>query len=459
MRRLLPAALITLLLLLPLRAGSALAQDGPSSPPPTGAGAPSVTLSPTRAEGVVDAGQLVGPFGLRNGTGQAYGVRVIPVLLAQRRDGGLGLRDDAAGLTQAGRLLRVRGGRFTLEPGADRALPGEVRRPSRTGGLYAGLLFRAVPREKRRRPDTGPRTPQIENALELTASVFLDPPPDKRRVRLAAAGPIRAEQAGEGRLRLLAPVLNRGNAYEPVRGRVRIRSTRGRRSVPARLRGLKVLPDATVDLAAEPTARLEPGDYEIAGDLEAGGRRFRSRGRMRLVGVNEIEARAARLASLANPEAIRGEQVEVKAGFLNTGNVPYAPTAEVEARSQAGGVSGPVAARVPLSADGPARPGQEGALAGRLALPRGGPSYELTVKLLEDGRVLDSRSVSVTPSERPSLAQRARDLVAAQAVPILLGALALTLIGAAVATLYIRRLKRVGHNGIEPPSEKPPEKV
>jgi len=396
----------------------------------------------------VERGQRVGPFSLRNDTTRGYAVRVTPVLLTQRRDGGLGVRDDAVGLAAARRLLRSEVTRFDLPPAGAQSVLGLVRRPSREGGLYASLIFRASPRPlPGMRRGARPKLPQIENVLELTASMFLDPPASERRIRLRSGGPIRAEQAGDRTLRLLAPVLNKGNAYEPVTGRVRVRDRRGKVLLSERLKRIRVLPNATVDLPAEVTEPLGPGTYALEATLEASGRRTTARGRMRLVGVNEIEARAARFASVPAPAAFRREPVEVEATYLNTGNAPYAPAAEVQVRRRTAAGAGPVAATVPLRAAGETAPGQAGTLKGTVELAPDAQTYELTLRLLDGGRLLDSRSVSVTPGERPSIIARTVDVAVGSPAALWIAILAMLAAGGVILARYTRRLKRAAARG------------
>src|SRR4051812_39062700 len=98
---------------------------------PAAAGAqvpPSVTLSPAIAEGTARSGVRVGPFGIRNGTTQAYDLRMFPVLLGQARDGGLFVRLDPASRARAQDLMESTRSRAGFAPGARLAAGARIRR-------------------------------------------------------------------------------------------------------------------------------------------------------------------------------------------------------------------------------------------------------------------------------------------------------------------------------------------
>lgn len=402
-----------------------------SLPAPAVPQQPSISLTPSRAEGEATAGSPVGPFTIQNGTQDRYSVRVFPILLGQRPDGGLVVRDDAAALADARRLLRVQVRRFGLAPGGARSVLALVKRVPASGAIYGGVLFQARPSGE---PEGGGR---ITNVLQLNASLLLRPA--RQRLRFASDR-IRAEQAGPRRLRLLVPVTNRGNADAAVSGTVAIRDARGKRIGEERLRGFDILPGATVELPAVVKQKLRPGAYTLAATLEAGGRTLRSRGALRLFGVNQIRTQGARLLDFPSPEAYTGEKFDVRATFENTGNVDYAPQAVLEARPVARGGRGRVALTEPMRVE-EAAPGEKGKLTASVTLSDEAESYALTVRLLDGKRELDARSVSVTPAEKPPLLERVGDTLTENALPIIAALAALLTLAAIVGIRYVRRLR------------------
>lgn len=406
---------------------------------PAAAQAPTLNLSPSQFPGVLEGPVRIGAMTLLDGTQESYRVRAFGVLLGQRRDGGIIVRDDRASRARAGRILTTDVRRFELEPGEARSVFARVRRVPRSGSFYGGVLFQATPK---RRPGAPRR--QIRNILQLTASVLLDPPARRRRVRLAA-GAVRARSAGR-RLRLLVPVTNRGNGYERIAGRLAVRDSGGRVVARPRVKGLRVLPGATVDLGATVAGRLPAGRYRISGTLRGGGRRVRAAGSMRLFGVNQVATRTARLTELRAPTAYKGEELELKGTFRNTGNVEHAPRARVEVRPVRNGNPGRVALRREVEAER-AAPGGSGALEAKLMLPGAATSYLVTVRLLgAEGRDA-TRDLSVTPTDRPPLLTRAKDWVTDNALPIVALLLATLVAGLAVGIRYMRRLKAEARSG------------
>lgn len=392
---------------------------------------PSLTVSPALAEGIAHAGVRAGPFGIRNFTRQDYDLRVFPVLLGQARDGGLFVRLDRESLATARSLMSVTRRAARFPPGASVAASALVRRIPAGHSLYAGVLFQATPRFRR-----GRVRPQIRAVLRLDARLLLNPPARLRRVRFVA-GPLRAEQAGARRLALRVPVRNAGNAFSTISGRVNVVDAGGRVVTQVALRGIRVLPGATVELVHILHRPLPAGPYRLSASLRVGRRRERALGAMRLVGVSEVLARAARLIEFTPPQAYKGHRATVAARFRNTGNIAFAPRAEVRARALAGGA----APRTTPAIAERVQAGRAGAVRASVDVPSGGEPFELTVRLLEGGRVLDARTVSVTPSAKPSIVRRASDYVTEHAVALLAIALALLVCGAVGALAYVRRLR------------------
>jgi hypothetical protein len=161
---------------------------------------------------------------------------------------------------------------------------------------------------------------------------------------------------------------------------------------------------------------------------------------MDLFGVNAVRTEAARLLEFNAPTAYRGEDVETKATFRNTGNVPYAPGARLELRRLVNGEAGAVVASRKMGADRVA-PGKVGQLHGSVKVPDGRGTYELRVRLARDGRELDSRAAPVTAVERPPFFTRVKDWVAGNALTIVLLLLGAIALGSVLGIRYIRRLK------------------
>ena len=407
-----------------------------AAPPAARAQAPplqSLTLSPAAAEGVAEEPQSVGPFAIRNGGGRAYDVRMLPVLLGQRRDGGLFVRLDAASRRRARALIAPSSEGAALPPGASVSADALVRDIPAQRSLYGGLLFQATPKGRR-----APRE-QIVPVLGLNARILLDPPQRLRRVRFTSE-PIRAEQAGERRLAVRVPVVNRGNAFVSAGGRLTVRDARGSTVLSTPVNPVEVLPGATVELTSTLTRPLGPGAYSLGASLESGGRRFTASGSMRLLRVNEVAAASARLVSFSPPQAYRGDAAPLEATFRNRGNIPFAPRASFEVRAATGPGAGRVLERIPAQVER-AAPGTTAAIRGSFDVPESGSPLEITVRVRHNGRLLDERAVSVTPTAKPPFPQRVADFATRHAIA-LLTLLALLL---AVVTVggahYIRRLK------------------
>jgi len=282
---------------------------------------PSITLSPSTARGVAEGQQRVGPFSIRNGTGRDYDLRIFPVLLGQQRDGGLFVRQDARSRRRARALMKPTSRRARFPRGAAAGASALVRRIPRAHSLYGGLLFEATPR---RRSDARPE--QIVALLRLNARILLDPAPAFRRVRFTSES-IRADQAGDRHLALRVPVRNRGNAFVAAGGRLSVGDASGRTVSRVPVSRVEVLPGAVVELRGDLARPLPAGRYTLAASLRAGSQRFHASGAMRLVGVNEVAARAARIDVFDPPHAYRGDTARLEASFRNTGNVPFRPPA------------------------------------------------------------------------------------------------------------------------------------
>lgn len=410
----------------------AVAPVGAEAQRPPAGSAPELVLSPSRAEGEAQPRIEVGPFGLLNATTDSYRVRVVPVLLAQDRRGGVTVREDVAALDRARRYLRPSDTRFHLAPGERRTASGMVERLPRKGSLYGGLLFQA------RQASADPEQ-QISEILRLTASVLLAPPSSGLRVALTA-GHARAEQADEA-IRLLIPVRNRGNAYLPAEGTWRLRDARGVTVAADRLGAAKILPGYTVDLAGRLKRTLAAGSYRLQAEVRMRGATARSTGTIEIGADGEVVYRAAKLGGLSTPTAYRGEPVEIEAEFLNTGNAEFAPRAEVVVRPIESGRVGDAASPQPLSAT-VAQPGDTGSVSGEIELPSGAPAYELALRLLDGERELDTAGVTVTPTAAPGTFARIRGWVTNNAVVLVAVLIALLAAAALVAWWAVRAARR-----------------
>lgn len=233
-------------------------------------------------------------------------------------------RGDAASRARAARLVAVPTRRFDFPRGAARSLLARIRRIPRSRSLYGGVLFQATPR--------GKQSGQITNVLQLNASLLLDPPPALRRLSFEADEGVRAEQGRQRGLQLLVPVKNRGNVYRGAAGEVVVRDSSGAVVTRAVLHRRRILPRATVELPATVRKLLPAGSYRLSAKIRGGRRTLEVVGKMRLFGANQLRVRAAKLIDVPAPTAYRGRPIDLDAFFRNTGNVPYAPAAQVQVR-------------------------------------------------------------------------------------------------------------------------------
>ncbi|MFL5895564.1 MAG: helix-hairpin-helix domain-containing protein [Thermoleophilaceae bacterium] len=396
---------------------------------------PSITLRPSRAEGVLKGPLRVGPFGLINGTQISYGVTVFPIFLGQKRDGSLFVRDDPAALLRAKRYMRADLRRFPFPPGSSRTSPMLVRRVPRAHSLYGGLVFQARPKR------TKAASPQLSKVFRLTATVLLDPPQPRRHVRFAPEL-LRAEQAGARKLRVAVGVKNLGNYYTPARGVFRIRAPDGHIVLRQGLRSLRILPGATVDLDGIVTKLLPKGDYSLDAVISGSGARATTHATMRLLGPSTVAFRDATLSAPKVPTAYLGQPVNFHADFLNTGNLRFAPRAVVEVRRLRAGHAPGAPTHVPARAT-TADPGRHGDVRATLRL-HGRGTFELTVRLFDGPRQLDSASVSVTPVKKPSLATRIGNSIKDHPLTWVLGLVGLLvlLVAAFLAYALVARRRR-----------------
>jgi hypothetical protein len=235
--------------------------------------------------------------------------------------------------------------------------------------------------------------------------------------------------------------MNHGNILAPVSGHVLVRDAAGKRVDDLPVTPVEILPGATVDVAAQVRRLLQPGRYGLEAILHASGKTLRVRGAMRLFGVNEIRTENAVLSELQPVKAESGHPLKVIAAFRNTGNVRYAPTAQVQLRAvDAQGVVGPVLTTRTLNVE-VADPGAQGRIGGSVDLPEGQKTIDVTVRLLAGDRELDSQSTRAVVHTPPSLMQRLDEFVRAHAMAIVAALAALLLVMAGLGIGYVRRLK------------------
>src|SRR5262249_5296934 len=153
-----------------------------------------------------------------------------------------------------------------------------------------------------------------------------------------------------------------------------------------------------------------------------------------------VRSADARIAGFAPPRAYANETASVHARFHNAGNVPFAPRADLVVRPNRGGDVGAITRWVAASA-GRVAPGADGSITAHLALPRVGSSYELTLRLFDGRRLLDSRTVSVTVQRRPALSARVHAWITDHAL-LLVGALGGLLLAALAAVGVLARRRR-----------------
>jgi len=403
---------------------------------------PGLTLSPSRAEGVIVPGISVGPFGFSNSTSNAYKVTVLPVLLTQDRSGGVLVRDDQSSLARARRFLRPDVKSFKLRSGERRDVGGTVTQVPKDGSLYGGLLFHAEPKG---------RQSQIIQTLQLNASILLSPPTTERRVAIGA-GDVTADQKGNRPIRISVAVTNRGNTYLPADGSIRVVGPKGRSEGTVQLGGQRILPGATVDLSGTLTKRLPAATYNLEATATMAGKTGRASGKMILTAPGQLEFQDAALTDIPAPQAEKGKPVDFSATYRNTGNVDFTPQAEVRVKPIRHGNVGSVASTQSLdvAATGP---GDEGQISGSVDLPGDAQAYELELRLLDGKRQLDSRSVSVAPRPGVGLGTRIKDWITGNAVwlvALLVGLMALITLGAVYHARRVRSAPQATRR--EPPA-------
>ena len=395
----------------------------------TAAAPGTLTITPAQAVGISHPGQRVGPFTIINSTRKRFDVTAVPVLLGQTIDGALFVRQDRASRARARLLLRRLGrGRFRLPSGKTRSVTVvHVRRSSRHN-FYGGVLFQAIPARR-------PRGSSLAYILQLNARVWLRPPRHLQR-RDARLERIDGEQHGPRALRFAVRFANRGNVDVRPLGTLRVLDALGRLRFRSRIGGFDVLPGYRVDLATvlrRPV--LATGAYVVDVRVRVGNKLLRKRTTLRLFGPNAIATRRAELVAFDPPHAVRGENVDLSATYRNTGNVTFAPRAEVSV-SGLDGWQGLETERV--------APGRLGTAKGSVVLEGSAPR-NVRLRLLVGGRVADERTVTVTPVDHPAVGERLREWVIGHALVLVVALVALAaILAATVVALALQARRRLG---------------
>jgi competence ComEA-like helix-hairpin-helix protein len=376
---------------------------------------PSLSLSPSRAEGIATAGQVVGPFGITNYTQTLYRVRVFPTFLVETRQGAISVDTSESVVRRARSYLTGHSRLVDLRTARHVTARTRVLRLTRDHNLYAGLVFEAVPAKPT------PGTP-LQQVVRLGASLYLDPAPAVRHIKLRLEPP-RAEQQGR-KLVLLVGVANAGNMLVSPRTKITVRDAGGRIRFTHDAPGLRILPRATVDFPVAVTTILPKGRYEMSATSIVAGRVYRSKGPLVLFGPNQVATHGGRFASAALATGYQGQPEHITITWRNTGNVPFRPGADVTARVGNEAESARELGTKALAV-GRLDPGRQGGISGDIALPAGRGPFTLQLRLVDGRRVLDTASVTVVREKRPGFWTRFKRWLSDHAVLVVLSLLAL----------------------------------
>lgn len=391
-----------------------------------------LSVRPARPHIPAIANQSFGPITFGNTTKNSVKTEVFPVFLDQERNGALTPRTSGKALRKARKHIAIGVSSFTLSPNQQRSVPGLLKSVPSSGSLYGGLLFTAQP--------VVPAGGGIRSVFRINAGLYFDPVGKRLRVRWGSET-IRAEQAGRRRLRLVTPVINRGNMALGARGVFRIFDATGRMVVRRRIRSIDlILPRATVELPFRLVRPVLPaGVYRLRADLVGGGKRFVARGEMRLFGPNAVATKRAEILTLTADPAYINEPVKLHVNVRNTGNVTFAPRGE--ALSQRVGSQGLVGSPINRKSFtiGSLEPGKSSTNNVILQPPRGKRAYEVTVRILSGNRVISSRSLSLSPTVKPSIWSRINRWLQEHVVAVIGGILLLAIL---IVLVVVRRARR-----------------
>lgn len=376
-----------------------------------------LTLAPSRVQTTASAGLALGPFSLRDDSDTDYRVKVFPVLIGQDRTGGIKVRDDASSLRKARRFLHFDNSGFSLTPGRVGSAGAVLRKVPADGGFFGGLLFEGHPKHR--------KGAQVVEILRLSATLLLNPPADQQRVGVGAIS-VRADQPEGKGIKLLLATQNRSNAFLPADGSIEVSDDTGKVVARISLKKIGLIPGATVDLSGPLGTKLGAGVYDLRGKARIADKRDFVDGQMEISETGDLVFRNAGLTGLPTPAPTEGDDAEITGAFLNTGNIAFAPEVVGIVSPISNGEAGKRGESQPLSAT-EAAPDQPGEITGSLATPEGTDPYEIRVRLVADGRILDARTVTVAPQAKVGLWTKISDWIRANAVLLVVGLLVLIL--------------------------------
>lgn len=213
-----------------------------------------LAISPAILEHVATTG-AVGSITITNSAAAPLAIVVKPRPWRQSR-GGRVTPDRRRTLAAQ---VRISGSTFTLAAGAQRAVGLSLPRMPSGDSLYGGVEVVGTPTSAR--PPGG-----VVAVYRLVASMRLDPPASRRRLRLEVG---HATVAGHRRGVIVA-AHNAGNTLDPVTGSARISGPRG--TLNETIRPIRIVPGATVDLPLARARSLPRGSYRVAVSLRQSGR-------------------------------------------------------------------------------------------------------------------------------------------------------------------------------------------
>lgn len=361
--------------------------------PSTALAAPgTLSLVPTvQHHGTAAKGERTTTFTLENSTRQSFRTTVTPAFLSQARNGGMTVATDPKSLRRARRLLAFESASRTLRAGGNVSTQARLRRPTKQNNFYGALVFAAQPSGKT----------QVKQQYQLVASVLLRPPAAKTRTK-ANTESCFAQQNGK-RVSYSVPFRNRGNILLPETGTLTVKGNGRRYRLP--ITPLNIYPGFIVDLAVKGKRGLPAGRYSASAVVRSRGRTWKSKCSFRLVRRDVLEVENAKLKRVEAPEVYRGEDIKLQGSYRNRGTRTFAPRAEVVVRAVDGALQGKLIQRIPVTTSVTA-PGKVGTVSGKLP-PLGEGAYQAELRLFgRDGRVLDSRQLSLSIQEKPSLWSR-----------------------------------------------------
>lgn len=218
--------------------------------PPAATAAGGLSITPAVLERVAQPGS-VGSIRVTNGTGQPIDIVAAARPWMQARSGAV-----RPNVRRRLGQVRLSAPRFRLGAGQSRTIQASLIGRPAAHSVYGAVEVIGTPRGAR--PRNG-----IVARYRLLASLRLNPPPPRRRLRVQVGAVRLAGATLRVRLR------NRGNTVLPITGSVRITGATG--TLRTTITGRRILPGATVDVRQR-TARLQRGRYAVTIRLSQGGR-------------------------------------------------------------------------------------------------------------------------------------------------------------------------------------------